>query len=221
MADSFIPTKEADAAAWMVTFAAGLSAAPGTYFISSPDAAAIQAEVDAFVDALAVVMDPAQRTTVTVAIKDGCRTSAEQICRQFASLIKYNSGISDADKIAVGVRPVNNSRSTVNVPGTSPLLNIIAATPSAQTLRYADSLTPDKAAKPFGATQIQIFVAIGTAPVADPSAAQFYGAFTKNPVAVAFDAADDGKMATYFGRWASRRGDTGPFSLPVSMRIAA
>jgi hypothetical protein len=28
-------------------------------------------------------------------------------------------------------------------------------------------------------------------------------------------------VATYFARWASRRGDVGPSSLPVSMRIAA
>ena len=55
----------------------------------------------------------------------------------------------------------------------------------------------------------------------DPEQAQFYGAFKKNPVAVGFDPADDGKVATYFARRASRRGDVGPWSLPVSMRIAA
>ena len=77
------------------------------------------------------------------------------------------------------------------------------------------------AAKPFGAIQLQLFVAIGTAAVTDESAAQFYGAFTRNPVGVAFGAEDDGKVATYFARWATRRGDVGPWSLPVSMRIAA
>jgi hypothetical protein len=54
-----------------------------------------------------------------------------------------------------------------------------------------------------------------------PDTAGFYGAFTKNPVAVGFAGTDDGKMATYFARWASPRGDVGPWSLPVSMRIAA
>jgi len=69
--------------------------------------------------------------------------------------------------------------------------------------------------------QLQLFVAVGAEPSVDPAAAEFKGAFTKNPVAVGFVAGDDGKVATYFARWASRKGDVGPWSLPVSMRIAA
>ena len=65
MADSFIPPKEADAAAWMSTFAAGLSSAPGTYFISSPDAAAIQAEVNAFIQNSKVIIPLDKNDAVT------------------------------------------------------------------------------------------------------------------------------------------------------------
>jgi hypothetical protein len=100
-------------------------------------------------------------------------------------------------------------------------VSIIAATPGIQTLRYADSTTPDSSAKPFGATELQLFVVVGTAPASDPEAASFYGKFTRNPIAVSFPPADNGKQATYFARWASRRGETGPWSLPVTMAIAA
>jgi hypothetical protein len=57
--------------------------------------------------------------------------------------------------------------------------------------------------------------------IIDPDEAQFYGKFTKNPVAVGFAPADNGKQATYFARWAGRRGDTGPWSAPVTLAIAA
>jgi hypothetical protein len=191
------------------------------YLLSSPDAVTIAAAVEAFATALAVSSDPATRTAVTVAQKDDCRISAEQICRQYAILIKYNAGVSDPDKIAIGVRPVNPNREPINCPQTSPLLSVIAATPGVQTLRYADSTTPDSAAKPFGATELQLFRAIGTVPITDPGAASFYGKFTKNPIGVDFAAADNGKQATYFARWASRRGQTGPWSAPVSLAIAA
>jgi hypothetical protein len=107
------------------------------------------------------------------------------------------------------------------VPQTSPLLSILGATPGAQTLRYADSNTPDAAAKPFGAMLIQIYVAIADSAVIDADDASFYGAFTRNPVDVNFAQGDDGKMATYVARWQSRRGEVGPWSLPVSMRIVA
>jgi len=221
VASDFIPREDTLALAWMQTFAGGIAAGPALYMLSPADAAAISAAVDAFDVALQVVLDPAERTKVTVAAKDDARRSAEQICRQYAGLIKLNAGVSDPDKIAIGVRPVNTSRDPVPVPQSSPLLNIIAATPGAQTLRYADASTPDKRAKPFGAASLQLFVSVGEAASADPEQAKFLGAYTTNPIGIGFEAGDDGKIATYFARWASRRGDTGPWSAPVSMRIAA
>jgi hypothetical protein len=220
MAD-YIPTTDAGKLAWLKNFAGVIAAKPSVYQLSPGDAATIQAAVDEYEAALGDANDPSTRTPVNIALKDSARNSAVQLCRQYASVIKVNAGISDASKIALGTRPVNNGRTPIHVPASSPLLNILAATPGAQTLLYADANAPKKAAKPFGATQIQIFVAVGTSPITDPDDAEFYGAFTKNPIGVGFGPDDDGKVATYFARWASRRGDTGPWSLPVSMRVAA
>jgi hypothetical protein len=220
MAD-FIPVQDAQALGWLQTFAAGISASPATYMASVAEAAGIQSAVDAFAAAYADAIDPAQRTPVVIALKDDMRNAAVQLCRQYAILIKYNAGISDPDKIAIGVRPVNPNRDPIECPQTSPMLNIVAATPGAHTLRYADSMTPDSPAKPFGASEMQLFVAVAAAVVTDPEQAKFYNKFTKNPVAVAFSAADNGKQATYFARWAGRRGDFGPWSSPVTMAIAA
>jgi hypothetical protein len=186
-----------------------------------PGSTTISNAANSFKNALTVTSDPATRTATTIAVKDDTRATAEALCRQYAINIKFNAGISDSNKIAIGVRPVNPNRSPINVPASSPLLNVVGATPGSQTVRYADTSTPDSGKKPFGAVQLQLFVAIGTTPTNDETTAQLYGQFTKNPVGVAFDPADDGKVATYFGRWVSRKGDVGPWSLPVSMRIAA
>ncbi|MCC6682206.1 MAG: hypothetical protein IT445_14995 [Phycisphaeraceae bacterium] len=221
MVQSYIPTTDAHALQWMQAFSGGITASPSTYMLSVSDATAISSAVDAYATALATATDPNVRTPVNVNIKDTTRNAAEQICRQYAILIKNNGGISDASKIAIGVRPVNPSREPIPCPQTSPLLNVVAATPGAHTVRYVDSMTPSTVAKPFGATELQLFIAIADAPTTDEDAAVFYGKFTKNPIGVAFAPGDDGKVATYFARWASRRGDVGPWSLPISMRIAA
>lgn len=221
MTNSYIPAEDALALNWMQTFAAGLTAAPATYQLTATDAAAITGAVDDFAAAYAIAVNPALRTPVTIVVKDDTRRSADQICRQYAILIKQNAGISDGEKTAIGVRPINPTRDPIPVPTSSPLLNIVAATPGAQTLRYADTLTPDSASKPFGASSLQLFVAIGDLPATGPDEARFVGAITRNPVGVPFDAPDDGKIATYYARWATRTGDTGPWSLPVNMRIAA
>jgi hypothetical protein len=217
----FIPASDADALTWMQTFAAGISASVATYDLVAADATAIDTAVDAFAAAFAVSSNPATRTPVTINLKEVARDTAEAVCRQYAAQIKVNAGVSDANKIAIGVRPVNTGRTPVPVPSTSPLLNIVMATPGVLVARYADSATPDSGAKPAGATNLQLFVATGTAAAVDPAAADFVGAFTRNPIELPFAAADDGKVATLFGRWATRTGEVGPWSLPVSMRIAA
>lgn len=221
MYDPYLPATDSEARDWMNTFAAGIAASPATYGLAAADASAIQAAVDAYNAAYLIAVDPATRTPVTVNQKDTARNAAEQIGRQYAVIIKHDAGISDADKIAIGVRPVNPDREPIQCPQTSPILAVIASTPGAQTLRYSDSMTPDSAAKPFGATELLVFVAVGATAATDPAQAKFLGKFTKNPIAVAFEAADNGKQATYFARWASRRGDVGPWSAPVSLAIAA
>jgi hypothetical protein len=217
----YIPSSDGPALDWMENFSALITAAPATYGLVAADATAIAAVVSAFSTALTAAIDPATRTKVTVNTKNEKRAAAQALCRQYAAVIKHNAGVTDSDKIALGVPPVNNERTPVPAPGTSPLLNVIGNTPGVQTVRFADSATPDSAAKPVGAAQLQLFVAVGDAPVSDPTAADFQGAHTRNAVYVNFDAAQDGKVATYFARWCGIRGDVGPWSLPVSMRIAA
>src|SRR5690348_12208968 len=87
MAD-FIPAQDPQALIWLQTFASGIQANPALYMLTGPDSAAISAAVAAFAAALAVTSVPATKTAVTVAAKDDARTAAEQICRQFAALIK-------------------------------------------------------------------------------------------------------------------------------------
>jgi hypothetical protein len=78
------------------------------------------------------------------------------------------------------------------------------------TLRYSDSGTPDSPAKPFGAMQLQVFVAIGDEPTLNADDASYYGGFTRNSVPVVFDEADDGKIATYFALRACHGDAPGP-----------
>jgi hypothetical protein len=221
MSESFIPADDAGCLDWMIAFSAGISANPALYMLSSTDAASISAAVQAFADARAITVAPSTRTSVAIENKDNSRVSAEQICRQYAALIKPNSAISDGSKTAIGVPPPNTTREPIEPPSTSPILNVIAATPGAQTLRYSDSMTPDSRAKPPGATDLLLFLAVGDAIATDPSEATFIGKFTKNPIAVPFDAADNRKQATYFGRWSNRKGQVGPWSAPATLAIAA
>ena len=68
---------------------------------------------------------------------------------------------------------------------------------------------------------MQLFVVVSTAQVNDPSAAEFRSFVTRQPFAVTYVAADNGKVATYFARWQTRTGLVGPWSSGVAFTIAA
>ena len=218
----YIPHTDDGFRTWAVYYATNISAGPGTYQLTAAQAASIQSVVDDFVAKLLIADNELTRNKQTVADKEDAKAIAISLCRNYAILIKENSGISDGDKLAIGVRPINPNRDPINVPMTSPIVTILGNTPGSQTLQFRDPTEPDSKAKPFGATELQLFLAITDSDDPAPlDTARFHSKVTRNPIAVEFNQADDGKMATYYARWASARGEFGPWSLPAAMRIAA
>jgi hypothetical protein len=213
-----------DKRAWMLNFVAKLSAPGGlgVYQVSSADLAAISAAVTAFVAALTVVQQPDGRNPGTTAEKNDTRDAAAAVCRQYAKLIKYNGGIDSQAKIDAGIRPPNTvPAEPVECPLSSPVVVPVAATNGAHTLGYKDSIDLSARAKPVGAVDLLLFRTVAETATTDPEAAKFVGKFTKNPMAVTFESSDNGKIATYFARWSSRRGGMSNWSAPASMAIAA
>jgi hypothetical protein len=221
MSETFIPNRDTDALAFCQTFSNALTADPGKYNVTSADALMIAGTVTAFQSALAVVTNPATKTEVAVTVKDEARAACEEVIRLFAAQIKVNAGISDSDKQAIGIKPPTTTRTPIPAPATMPLLSFLGTTPDgSQTLRYSDSSTPDSRARPYGYQSVQLFRVIAAEQADDPANAQFYGAFTRNPIAVAFRSSDNGKWCTYFARWANTKGEAGPWSNPLSVPIA-
>ena len=217
----YIPRNDDAFRTYAENFASNISASPANYMLTPAQAASIQGVVDDFVAKLAIAQNELTRTKQTIADKDDARSVAETMIRQYAIDIKNNEGIPDGEKLAIGVRPINPDREPIDPPTTQPLINVLGNTPGMQSLRYADSDTPDSRAKPFGCSELQLFRGVGTEENMPLAQCQFYGKFTRNPIDVTFDEADDGKIATYYARWATQRGGVGPWSVPVSFRIAA
>jgi hypothetical protein len=198
-----------------------LSENPSQYQLSVSEAQHISGVVDEAWVAYNAGTDEATRTKATIHQKDLKLASAKQLCRVYAKLIKYNLGISDSAKIDAGIRPLSETRAKIECPQSSPSLMLVTGTPGAQTLQYRDSLAPERRAKPFGATCLQLWVTVAATNAADMSEAKCLGNFTTNPIGVAFEMSERGMQATYWGRWGGKRNQFGQWSLPISMTIAA
>src|SRR5262245_35534077 len=210
MAASYIPDSDEGARTWVVSSSANRSSDPARGAISPAQAADVAASVLGYSTALDVAKNPATRTKGTIEAKRTLKSSAEQICRQVAMLIRNNAGVSDEDKLDLGINPINNTKSPIHVPTTSPGLQLVAGSPGAITVRYTDPTVPEGGiAKPFGAKLVAISIAISDEPVMDPGLAIFYANYTRNPCGIGFSHADDGKLASIFAQWVSPTGQLG------------
>jgi hypothetical protein len=221
VASDYMGTTNAARLAWMRHFVEALGLSPSTYMIGAVDVASILGAVDLFDEKLNIATAPSTRNSGSVAEMHNARAQAVGICRQYAKLIKYNAGIDDQAKLDAGIKPPTTSSEPVDCPMASPLLGVVAATNGAHTLGFKNSVDLEAKGKPFGAIALQLYRTISEEPVTDWSLCQHYGIFTRNPIAVTFEPADNQKIATYFARWSSRRGGFSNWSPPVSMAIAA
>lgn len=191
------------------------------YKTTAAEFAPVVAAVEAFAAAQAVAMNPATKTDGTIAARRASRSAAEVALKPVVMRIKYDATISDQLKLDVGIRPNSTTRRPRPLLDEPPVLTVVGATPGTQTLRYAALDGIEGGKKPDGATAIQVFMKIAEAPIVDPTDAAFYAAYTRNPLAVVFDPADNKKVATYFARWTNPKGQFSPWSAAASMTIAA
>jgi hypothetical protein len=219
--ESYLPHEDDACLRWMQAFRNHIVADPPRYGLTPADGAGIKAVVDGYESAYAIAIDEATRTKGTIIDKNDAKATAEHLCRRYAIRIKNNAGVADSDKVDIGVRPINLGRNPVDPPSTVPLLQIMGVTQGRHELRYADSATPSRKSKPYGAIGMELYMAVGDEEPPDVSGAAMQGLHTRNPVTVPFTGPDAGKLATYFARWVNTKGEPGPWSTPVKMRIAA
>ena len=219
MVAPYIPSRDSLLNAWAANFANQITANPARFGLQPTDAATIQSYADTFAAAFTTAYDPGTRTKATVADKDAKRAAMLGIVRPYAQEIRNDAGVSDEDKLALGLNLPKQSRTPILVPQTQPLVSVIAATPGVHTLRFADANTPASRAKPFGAKSLQVNVGYGETALQDVAQTSMVALVTRQPFAVTLPLVQGGRLATYFARWVGVRGDFGPWSAPVSMTV--
>lgn len=226
MANPYIPAQDSLFDLWLLNFSTLLTANPALYGLTAGNATAVALSNTNWHAAYLLAIDPPTRTKPSVAAKDAARSDALAVVRPFAIQIRNNAGVANIDKLNLGLTVPDLTPTLIPAPTSAPALTILGATVGQHTVHYTDGDSPtQRGKKPFGVIQLQLFVAVGVAPTSDPADARFYGAFTKNPIAVNYDFADRGKVATVFGRWVTRSGpfgvaQVGPMSDGASLNIA-
>ncbi|HVU65222.1 MAG TPA: hypothetical protein VHC70_14665, partial [Phycisphaerales bacterium] len=105
-------------------------------------------------------------------------------------------------------------------PASVPVLALRRSDPGAHALLAMDG-SSERAGKPDRVAALVVFRAVADGPVRRPEEGAYLGLFTRPRFASNVTAADRGKTATYFARWANAKGEPGPWSNALSVAIAA
>lgn len=205
----YIPAKDVDFDAWLTNFSTLLTAAPTTYGLLAGDAVIVAGLQASWNAAYLLATTPSTRTPVTVADKDAEKVAALAGVRPYAQRIAANPGVTDMDKVAIGVTVRVTTRTPVPPPAVSPGLSLVAMTPGQGQFRYFNLADPNSKKVPYGSGGVEVWSAVGTAFATDPSQATFRGRVTKAPFIQSFDPGDSGKKLTMWVRYVNRGGAHG------------
>ncbi len=230
MSGPYIPRQQGSLLVMARNAAGLLSAAPYRFGITPDEAGHFAGYVDDFAACMAVVASPVTKTKATVQAKEISALRLLMVMRPLFQTIKMSAGVDCQDKIALGVPVGGGRRKEVPAPATAPVLEIVAATRRQHVLRFHDAAAITRHAKPHDAVALELLCQVaGVGSEGTPGSegeeigveyARPMALVTRQPYVATFTAADVGWVAHYWGRWVTRRGRPGPWSVEVSMTVA-
>jgi hypothetical protein len=224
MPSTYVPRRDVDLRDWAAAFATHASAEPVRFGVTVGEAALIQGLVDAFVATLTAALERRTRTAGAVVAKDGARAAMVAALRYLAQRVRFDERVSEADKRVLGLAPAKTSRTRVARPATAPCVSVTVTAPNRHTVRFVDSATPTRGAKPAGVVGMQLFVAVadgqpGTVPTPSIREATYQAFVTRQLQSVDYPMDVRGRVAHYYARWQNTRGEVGPWSMVASVGI--
>lgn len=216
----YIPVAQESLRTWANNFAALITAGPATYGLVAGDATTIQNAADDYDAKLTLALDPGTRSPASIADKDASRMSLLGVARPYAIMIRNNAGVSDENKVALGLTIPDRNPTQIPAPTTLPLLNVAMATPLQQTLEYSDATTPMSKAKPFGAIALLVFAKTSATAITDPELLTYAKQVSKSPFVLDYAPGDQAKVAYIAARWVTRKGLLGPWSAITAAVVA-
>lgn len=170
------------------------------------------------------VINPVTKTKPNVEAKNNARDSYKAWMRPFLQrYIVLNPILTDADRVALGLKPRDHTRTRVPVPTTTVQLDLAAGHGSTVKVLFhpeADAEGNSHRGKPKGVAQCEIvFKADAPAPVS-PDECNNYKVATDSPLLIGFASAQAGKRLYVFARWLNSRNEGGPWTtVPASIII--
>ena len=219
MAD-YLPGPDADYQAWVSNFVTYANANLAALGLVAADMTPVTTAQTAWNSGFAAHVAAVAAAKAAKQTKDESRAALTGNIRPLVRRLQASAVVSDAEKASLGIT-VRQEPSPIGPPTTSPIVSVECGNRLQHTLRFVDSATPTRKAKPAGVLGVEIWNKVGTTPPAGESDLRFVAVDTNAPFVLNFDSADGNKVSYYWLRWVSPTGERGPWSEPAQATIAA
>lgn len=219
MAD-YIPGPDASFQAWQSNFVTYANANLAALGLVAADMAPITAAQTTWTTAFPAHVAAVAAAKAAKQTKDEARAAYVAAIRPLVRRLQASAVVSDAEKASLGIT-VAQTPGPIGPPTTAPICTIECGNRLQQTLRFVDSATPTRKAKPAGVLGVEIWNKVGTTPPTGENDLRFVAVDTNAPYVMNFPAEDGGKTNYVWMRWVSPTGERGPWSEQAQATIAA
>jgi hypothetical protein len=219
MAD-YLPGPDADYQAWVFNFVTYANANLAALGLVAADMTPITSGQTAFNAGFSAHVAAVAAAKAAKQTKDENRAALTAAIRPLVRRLQASTTVSDAERASLGIN-VRQTPAPIGAPTTAPICSVECGNRLQHTLRFVDSATPSRRAKPAGVMGAEIWNKVGNAPPASEAELRFVAVDTSAPFVVNFDIADGGKTSYYWIRWVSPTGERGPWSEQAAATIAA
>lgn len=219
MAD-YIPGPDANFNAWQSNFVTYANANLAALGLVAADMVPVTAAQTAWASAFPAHVAAVAAAKAAKQTKDEARAAYVGVIRPLVRRLQASTVVSDAEKASLGIT-VAATPSPIGAPTTAPIVSVECGNRLQHTLRFVDSASPTKKAKPAGVMGVEIWNKVGTTPPASENDLRFVAVDTNAPYVLNFPAEDGNKVSYYWLRWVSPTGERGPWSEQAAATIAA
>ena len=212
------PSTDTGLLAWSQNFSTLLSAQPTVYGCTLAQAASYAALNSSFTTAMAAV-DPGVRSKSAVAAKNTARAALKTNAKQLAAVVMAQPGVSNAQKIALGLKPRAVPTPTP-VPADAPGLDVVSVSGFGARIKLHDSAIGSRRGRPAGVSGASVFSHIGPTAPADLGTWHFEGNTGLTVVDIVFpNTTPAGTTVWFCAFWFNGSKKPGPTCPPLSTNL--
>ncbi|OAV67115.1 hypothetical protein Barb6XT_01633 [Bacteroidales bacterium Barb6XT] len=218
MTRDYIPSKDQDWDNWIYNLIEKAQKYKSTFNIPEKVLTDLVAGRFAWSTTYISTLNPATRTPKLIQAKIAARKALEGLARDLVQgYLVHSKEMTDEIRVDFDLR-IPRSHSTIPRPSTAPSLAVHSI--GHYEVEVVLSTEPEGYhGKPEGVSGYQLWTKDGDPPVR-PENRKFFGDYSNTRQVISFDSDAAGLSLTFIARWLNAKGQTGPWSNPVTVSIS-